>query len=212
MILNLLYQGLIIVLLLTFSFGPAFFALINIGIKSGYKAGSMLALGVVLSDLLLCIGICILVYFGSENLLQSEKAQNISALIGGIILILFGAAYFFKKSAATNSTIEIEKVPSRIRLIVKGFLLNLFNPSVWFLWLANVATIGKTLSYSLPKMVIFFLITLGAVLGIELGKVYLAEKIKHYLTPRMMHITNYVTGAALIIFGVVLIYQHYFAH
>jgi len=207
MILNLLYQGLIIVLLLTFSFGPAFFALINIGIKSGYKQGSMLALGVVLSDLCVCLGICLLVYFGSENLLQSEKAQHISGFIGGGILIVFGGAYFFKKNEKTEATIVIEKIPSRFSLIAKGFLLNLFNPSVWFLWLANVAAISKTVEFSLPKMIVFFLITLGAVLGIELGKVYLAEKIKHFLTPRMMHITNYVTGAALVIFGVVLIYK-----
>ena len=47
MILSLIYQAVIIIILLTFSFGPAFFALINTGIKFGYRTGSFLAMGVV---------------------------------------------------------------------------------------------------------------------------------------------------------------------
>ena len=53
---------------------------------------------------------------------------------------------------------------------------------------------------------------LTAVLFVELAKVYLANKIKHILTDRLMTVVNYITGTALIIFGLVLIYNHYFAN
>lgn len=212
MILSLIYQGIIIIILLTFSFGPAFFSLINTGIKYGYKPGSLLALGVVLSDFFLCLLICILVHFGLANLLHSEKAQTFSSIIGGIILIVFGAFYFKKHITKTEETIDLDyQGPHPFLMILKGFVLNLFNPAVWFLWLANVTAISKTLEYSLFKMILFFSIVLGCVLLVELAKVSLAGKIKHYLTDKIMTTVNYITGTALIIFGLLLIYNHYFS-
>ena len=209
---GLFYQGFIILLLMTFSFGPAFFSLINTGIKHGYKQGSLLAIGVVFSDFFLCTTMCMLVYFGAVNLLHSEKAQTFSAIVGGIILIVFGAFYFKKHVSKADESIEVDyKHPHPMMMITKGFLINFFNPTVWFLWLGYVTAVSKTLDYSLIKMIIFFSIVLGAILCVELTKVFLAEKIKVYLTDKLMTIINYVTGTILIIFGLVLIYNHFFA-
>lgn len=211
MILSLIYQAIVIILLLTFSFGPAFFALINTGIKFGYRTGSFLAIGVVLSDFFLCLLVCVLVHFGMANLLHSEKAQTFFAIIGGIILIVFGAFFFKKMPVKTDDVIDIEnQLPSPKLMLLKGFFLNLFNPTVWLLWLANVTAISKTLDYSMVKMIVFFSIVLGAVLAVELFKVKLAGKIKNYLTNKIMTIVNYITGSALMIFGLILIYNHYF--
>ncbi len=211
MILSLTYQAIVIILLLTFSFGPAFFALINTGIKFGYRTGSFLAIGVVMSDFFLCLLVCVLVHFGMANLLHSEKTQTFFAIIGGIILIVFGAFFFKKIPVKTDDVIDIEnKLPSPRLMFFKGFFLNLFNPTVWLLWLANVTAISKTFEYSMVKMVLFFSIVLGAVLAVELFKVKLAGKIKNYLTNRIMMIVNYITGTALMIFGLILIYNHYF--
>jgi threonine/homoserine/homoserine lactone efflux protein len=95
-------------------------------------------------------------------------------------------------------------------MVLKGFLINLFNPAVWFLWLGNVTAISKTLEYSLVNMILFFSVVLAAVLFVELAKISLAEKIKIYLTDKLMTIINYITGTVLIIFGFVLIYNHFF--
>jgi threonine/homoserine/homoserine lactone efflux protein len=211
MVLSLIYQGLIIVLLLTFSFGPGFFSLINTGIKYGYRPGSLLAIGIVLSDLFLCLTICLVVRLGAINLLHSEKAQTFSAIIGGVILIAFGTFYFRKPPAKKDTTIVIEyQAPHPFLMILKGFVINLFNPAVWFLWLGNVTALSKSLDYSFVKMIIFFSIVLACTLAVELTKVHLAGKIKRYLTERLMRIVNYTTGSALIIFGLVLIYNHFF--
>jgi threonine/homoserine/homoserine lactone efflux protein len=208
---SLIYQGFIIVLLLTFSFGPGFFSLINTGIKYGYKPGSLLAIGIVLSDLFLCLAICLVVRLGAINLLHSEKAQTFSAIIGGVILIAFGTFYFRKHTTKKEVTIDVGyQSPHPSLMILKGFVINLFNPTVWFLWLGNVTALSKTLDYSFVKMIIFFSIILGITLIVELTKVYLAGKIKRYLTDRLMTIVNYITGSALVIFGLVLIYNHFF--
>jgi len=208
---SLIYQALIIIFLLTISFGPAFFALINTGIKYGYKPGAWLAVGIIASDFFLAIIICLLVHYGGINLLHSEKAQKFASIIGGIILIVFGAFYFQKHVSKTDESIDIGyQSPHPSLMLLKGFFLNLFNPTVWFLWIGNVTAISKTLEYSFAKMSMFFSIVLMCTLFVELAKVYLAEKIKNYLTDKLMTMINYITGSMLVIFGLVLIYNHYF--
>ena len=211
MILSLIYQTIIIVLLLTFSFGPAFFALINTGIKHGYKPGSLLAAGVVFSDLFVCLIVIFMVHFGAINFLQDEKNQRFAGILAGIILVVFGAFYFKKPVTKSEESIEIQ-APSPFVLLLKGFFLNLFNPAVWFLWLGNVTAVGKSFEYSVFKMIIYFSVVLGLVLLVELFKVFLAGKIKKFLTDKIMHTVNYITGTLLIVFGIVLIYNHFFEH
>jgi len=211
LILGLIYNAIILITLLAFSFGPAFFALINTGIKYGYRTGSFLAIGVVLSDFFLCMMVCMLVYFGMANLLHSSETQTFFAIIGGVVLIVFGAFFFKKQPVKTDEVIDMEnQLPSPKFMLLKGFFLNLFNPSVWLLWLANVTAVSKVMDYSLPKMILFFSLVLSTVLAVELFKVKLAGKIKNYLTDRIMTVVNYATGVALIIFGLILIYNHYF--
>lgn len=212
MALSLIYQTFIIVLLLTFSFGPAFFALINTGIRYGHRTASLLAIGVVLSDFVVCILIIFLVHFGATNLIQDEKSQRFMGIMAGIILIVFGALHFREPvENGKDATIEI-KVPSANMMVFKGFFLNSLNPTVWLLWLGNVTAVGKTLSYSIINMIVYFSITLGLVLLVEIGKVSAANKLKKVLTAKIMHRVNVITGSLLMVFGVVLIYNHFFEH
>ena len=209
MVISLIYQTIIIVLLLTFSFGPAFFALINTGIKHGYKTGSLLATGIVLSDFFLCVLIILLVHYGATNFINNEKNQRFMGILAGLLLVVFGTLYFKKPVAKGDESIELKK-PSSILMLLKGFFLNLFNPAVWILWLGNVTAVSKTLRYSVINMILYFGVTLGLVLMIELGKVTAAGKLKKFLTNKIMHRVNIITGVLLVAFGVGLVYTHYF--
>ena len=207
---SLIYSTIAIVLLLTFSFGPAFFALINTGINKGYKAGSLLAVGVVLSDFCVCILIILLVHFGLTNFIQDEKSQRFMGILAGIILVVYGVVHF-KIPDKENGDAAIEvKSPSGLSMILKGFFLNCLNPAVWLLWLGNVTGVSKLLKYKVLNMIIYFSITLGLVLLVELAKVSAAGKLKRILTPKIMYIVNVITGSLLVIFGLVLIYNHFF--
>lgn len=194
---------------MAFSFGPAFFALLNTSIKHGAKEGGLLATGVVLSDLFVCVLVIYLVGLGATNLIQDEKNQHFMGLLAGLILVVFGSFYFKKPVKVTDETIEL-KSPSAKSLILKGFFLNLVNPAVWLLWLGNITAISKTLSYSLIKMFIYFGITLGLVWAVEVLKANMASKIKRYLTAKTMRTINIITGILLVLFGLALIYNHYF--
>jgi threonine/homoserine/homoserine lactone efflux protein len=209
LILSLIYQTIVIVLLLTFSFGPAFFALINTGITHGYKTGSLLAVGVVVSDFIVCLLIILLVHLGASNFIQDEKSQRFMGILAGIVLIVFGALHFKQPVPKTADTVDLH-LPSATYMLAKGFLLNSLNPAVWLLWLGNVTAVSKTLSYSIVRMIVYFSITLGIVLLVEMAKVFVSGKLKQVLTSRIMYIINIITGGLLIIFGLVLIYNHYF--
>lgn len=209
MIFSLISQTFVIVLLLTFSFGPAFFALINTGITHGYKSGSLLAFGVVASDFVVSMLIILLIHFGASNFIHDEKSQRFMGILAGIILIVFGAVHFRQPLPKEDQSIQIA-VPSARAMVFKGFLLNCLNPAVWLLWLGNVTAISKTLHYKVINMVLYFSITLGLVLLVELGKVAVAGKLKKILTQKTMYIVNVITGGLLVIFGLVLIYNHFF--
>jgi len=209
LVLSLTYQTIVIVLLLTFSFGPAFFALINTGITHGYKTGSLLAVGVVASDFVLSMLIILLIHFGASNFIHDEKSQRFMGILAGIILIVFGAVHFRQPIPKKDESVPII-APSAQAMIFKGFLLNCLNPAVWLLWLGNITAVSKTLHYKVLNMMVYFSITLGLVLLVELGKVSVAGKLKQILTPKTMYIINIVTGGLLVIFGLVLIYNHYF--
>ncbi|HQQ93002.1 MAG TPA: LysE family transporter [Bacteroidia bacterium] len=209
MILSLIYQTIIIILLLSFSFGPSFFALINTGIKYGYKTGSLLAVGILLSDFLVCLLIIILVDLGAANLIDNEKNQRFMGIMAGLVLLVFGVLYFREPLSRKNESIDIV-LPSAGAMLIKGFLLNLLNPAVWLLWLGNVTAVSKSLNYSIVNMILYFGLTLGLVLMVELAKVSAANRLKKILTQKTMHLIHNITGVLLIIFGLILIYNHYF--
>lgn len=210
MIVTLISQTIIIVLLISFSFGPAFFALINTGIKYGYKIGSILAIGIVASDFLLCVLIILLIHLGATNYIHDEKTQRFMGILAGVILIIFGAFYFRRPVQEENSDSMNFQKPSVVGTLLKGFFLNSLNPSVWLLWLTNVTAVSKTLDYNIYSMLFYFGVTLGGILLIEFAKAYAANKLKKILTLKIMQTVNLTTGVLLIIFGVVLIYEHYF--
>lgn len=207
---SLIYQTVVIVILLSFSFGPAFFALLNTSIKHGSKEGSLLAIGVVLSDLFVCLLVIYLISLGATRYIQDEKNQRFMGIMAGVLLVVFGSFYFKKPVKKSEDTIELAS-PSTKNLILKGFFLNLLNPAVWLLWLGNVTAVSKTFDYSVIKMLIYFGITLGLVLTVEIFKASLASKIKRYLTEKLMRMFNYTTGVLLIAFGIGLMYKHYFS-
>ncbi len=214
MILSLIYQTIIITILLTFSFGPSFFSLLNYSIKKGFKVSAILATGVVASDLFICLLNVLLVHLGMAQLLNDPKNQRFAAILAGIILIVFGAFYFKKPTPKIEDGQEL-LIPNSIDsnhalLFLKGFVINLFNPTVWLLWLGNVTIISRVFDNKFINILIYFIMLNGVVLAIELYKIHLGNKLKKFLNDRVVHITNQITGVALIIFGIVLIYNYYF--
>lgn len=234
-----IYEGIILGLILAFSFGPGFFALINTGIKYGFKSGAALAIGIFLSDLALVLLIFVLLSFGAQGVLNDPKSQSFIGVVGGIVLIVYGSFNLFSKPPKTDAQIDDangvthlnieadiqvpgekkimdripkpkDNLPHPFLLGVKGFFINLLNPFVWIFWMATATTVGSKFEFSTLKIMVFFTFTLGVVLSTDLLKAFVSFKIKRFLTPRLMKIVNIISGVILIAFGFYLIYKIYF--
>ena len=88
-ILNGLFFGLIFI----FSFGPAFFSLIQTSVQKGFKRAIFLAIGISLSD----VCFASLALMGVSSLLEDPKIKLWIGLIGSIVLLAYGLYNWFKK-------------------------------------------------------------------------------------------------------------------
>jgi threonine/homoserine/homoserine lactone efflux protein len=209
-----IYEGVLLGLFLAFSIGPSFFALINTGISYGFKSGAFLALGIFFSDLFFVLVTVGLIEYGMADLLTNPRHQAFLGVVGGIVLIVYGAFHFVGKQGkadAGETVIDIKSPRLRI-LFIKGFFLNMFNPFVWIFWIATTTAISSKYEFHISRIIIFFASALSVVIATDLLKTFVAHKIKQMLNAQMLLNVRHVSGGLLMIFGMYLIYKVFFMH
>lgn len=189
-------------LLLSFLVGPIFFVLIETSLKRGIKPALALDLGVLLSDVLYII----LAYNFSSFLLSLKKHENILSGCGGLIFIGFGLFSMLKIQKGDPLHEEANKYGAKdyFRFFMKGFLLNMFNPSVIFYWL-GLFLFGGQFGFTENEMLVFFISILVSFFSIDLLKIVGAGQLKNFMTDARLVKVNRVIGMILIIFGAVMI-------
>jgi len=208
-----IYEGILLGLFLAFSIGPSFFALINTGINYGFKSGAALAFGIFFSDLFFVMVTVSLIHFGMSDLLTDPKHQAFMGVIGGIVLIVYGAFHFVNKNIKVDEENKPEiKTPKYYVLLIKGFFLNMFNPFVWIFWIATTTAISSKYEFHLYRIIIFFVSVLCVVICSDLLKTFVANKIKKILNAKMLVNIRHISGGLLIVFGLYLIYKVFFLH
>lgn len=201
--LQTLVKGIVLGFTVAVMLGPAFFTLIQTSIHRGFKSGVLLAVGIFLSDLALVV-LCAL---GASQIVYEPKQKMILGIVGGVILIIFGAFTFTRKvQIETDDNKEPLKGPKPITFVLKGFFLNFANPFIWIFWIGVVGAVTSTYSESKnnESMVIFLMGTLGTILATDVLKSFVANKIKTILKPHFMTWVNRLVGISLIVFGVYL--------
>lgn len=209
-----IYEGILLGLFLAISIGPAFFALINTGISYGFKSGAALAFGIFFSDLFFVLVTVALIKFGMSDLLTNPRHQAFLGVVGGIVLIVYGAFQFVgnqNKTDAGETVIDIKSPRLRL-LLIKGFFLNMFNPFVWIFWIATTTAISSKYEFNISRIIIFFSSALIMVIATDLLKTFVADKIKRMLNARMLLNIRHVSGGLLMVFGMYLIYKVFFMH
>jgi threonine/homoserine/homoserine lactone efflux protein len=195
-------QGFIFGMALCFSLGPAFFGLIQTSLKYGYGHGIAMAIGIFTSDLIYLL----LAFFGISGWLMDDKYAIPVGITGGVLLMVYGVVQFVKKpkvQAMEGGSTE-SKTPCGT-MALKGFLMNVFNPFVIFLWIGAISIASTKFNNSGSLMITFFTSTLATVLGTDILKALASHKIKGYLTENMIHRVNQAAGIIMIISGIVLI-------
>lgn len=190
-------KGMGVGLILSLLTGPVFFALIQTSIEKGFKAGASLASGVFLSDLFYIL----IIYYGAKNVVIEEKYSIILGWVGGGFLIGIGIYYLLKK--ATEPKLEIEKI-RHSGYLLKGFLMNTLNPFVILYWIGIISYLSIS-DKETNSQFGFFAATLLTILSSDVLKSYIASKLRHVISSRVIKWLNRIAGVALIIFGLRMI-------
>ena len=185
--------------------GPVFFMLIQTSILKGARAAIMFNVGVILGD----IAFIVIAYLGSRHLLEKIKDDPRLFFIGGLILVIYGMITYFdksnKKEAEVKPLIEIPISNNYLKLLFKGFFLNFINIGVLAFWLGLILVIGPTLDMNPNHIFWYFTTIILSYFITDLGKIFLAKKLKSKLTPLVVYKIKKTMGIMLLIFGVGLL-------
>ena len=190
---------------MAFMIGPVFFTLIQTSILKGARAAISFDLGVVLSDL----SFILIAYYGSRSLLEKIKDDPRIFFISGFVLIIYGLITYLEKEKkkevlASAKALNIGIKNNYLRLFFKGFFLNFINVGVLAFWLGIVLVIGPILKMDQPSIFCYFGTILTSYFFTDLGKIFLAKKLKTKMTPLVINQTKKIMGIILIFCGVFL--------
>ena len=196
-----------IVLSLFFSFGPAFFGLIQNSIEHGFRRAMAFAVGISLSDVV----VVFLMLTVLRNVDMTAVMHNVYvALIGGAGIAAMGVYTFRKKGHVRRDKngrlrlISDGKV-GRSHILLHGFLLNFLNPFIWVYWISLITLLSGEVGLDGTERYVFFAGLLVATLGCDLLKCRLASLLQQMFTPRVMIGFNKTTGVVLVAFGIYMV-------
>ncbi|MEM7102145.1 MAG: LysE family transporter [Bacteroidota bacterium] len=199
---KLILEGISLGLLLSIMVGPIFFAMSQLAIERGFRAGMTLNLGVWLSD----VAYILVVYFGLQQFADGPHFKVVMGTIGGSILMLFGIGMIVSKvkvGADYQSSMK-----DYWSYFMKGVAINTVNPFVFFLWI-GVTTAMIDRDMSREQCLIYFCSIMFTVAFIDVLKTYLAKKIRDFLKVHHLVWVRRISGIGLIVFGVYIILRVY---
>ena len=192
-----------LVLSLFFSFGPAFFGLMQNSIHYGYRRGAAFEIGVNSSDIII-VGLMLTLL---KNVDMATVVRNPwVASIGGAVVIMLGIMSLRRKPVKRDGKMLVSGTVPRIRqLMMQGFALNFCNPTVWIYWITIITFISGEMGLTLGERYAFFISLLLTELGVGLLKCRLASLLQSVLSDKVMNLVNKVVGMVLIGVGIFLI-------
>lgn len=199
-------KGVLLGLFMAISVGPTLFAVIRYNMHHSYKAGIAFILGVSFSDIIYVV----LANIATNWLQFLEDHQRTVGYIGSGLFIIMGLGSLFKKykpkRPKQGKALDIS-AGAYFKIWGTGFLMNALNPAVILLWVgAAISVAGATI----PPRIVFFGVCLAIVLGFDMLKVFLADKIRRQLTLRRIMYLNRISAICILIFGFLLLAKVYF--
>lgn len=198
---DIILRGTLLGLFVAISVGPTLFAVIRYSMHHTYKAGIAFVLGVSISDILYVS----LSMIATEWLAFLKDHQHVIGYIGAGLFIIMGLYQFLKKykpkKPKREGHVDVSS-STYFKIIGSGFLLNTLNPAVVILWMGASITVAE---YTIAQKLLFFGVCLGLVLGIDFCKVFLAEKIRNWLTLRKIMYLNKISALCIMLFGIILL-------
>ena len=188
--------------LLCFTFGPAFFRLIQTSIDTGVKRGLLIAFGVTMADAFLFF----VALFGTSFLPEIKYFDSYISVVGATLLFILGFISIFKQQ--TQIVYPTSKLGSFLYYFTSGLLLNLLNPSNYVAVFATSAyLIAK--GFDLNERIVFFMVSLLATMTAESLIAFYAHKMKRIITPKVLKRINQVAGSIFIGSGLFILWNQF---
>jgi threonine/homoserine/homoserine lactone efflux protein len=197
-----IFYGFLYGFILCFTFGPAFFRLIQTSIDNGFKRGVLIALGVTIADAILMF----FAVFGTSYLPDIQYFDTIISVIGATLLFILGFISLFKQQS--QLVYPTSKFGSFLYYFTSGLFLNLLNPSNYLALFATSAYLvakGMTLN----ERIVFFLFSLTATMVAESMIAFYAQKMKRLLTGKVLKRINQVAGLIFIGSGLLILWKQF---
>ncbi|MEN0006776.1 MAG: LysE family translocator [Bacteroidota bacterium] len=202
---ELLFEGIKMGFVLAILVGPLFFALVQTGVEEGARAGIVVGTGIWVSD----FSYIVLVYSSLafiQKVSEGESFELWVGIAGSIILTFFGLGTLLSKPPQLELGAEgIVKRTPYYKLWLKGFLINSVNPFTIFFWVGLMSTVLIRDNISGQGALIFFGGLFGTIVLTDIAKVLLAKRIRRWMQYHHILWLRRVSGAALLVFGVVLL-------
>lgn len=196
-------EGILFGLTLSILMGPIFIALTQSSIERGYQAGLAVGAGIWISDFLFIVLTYEFVH-RITHIIDGEYFQLVMGIIGGVVLISFGLYSILSKYKELDRS-KISGAKSYIQYFIKGFLINTINPFTFIFWISVITTYVLSRNISGWESLAFLGSILFVIIITDSLKVFLAQLLRKRLTGRHMLWINRIAGAALTVFGVLLI-------
>ena len=193
---------------MSFMMGPVFFTLLETSISKGFRAALSFDLGVILADVMFIT----ISYYGSVSILKKIQNDPRIFLIGGVVLVLYGAFTIFNKKTKniiTDEELVVVENNNYLGLFVKGFFLNTINFGVLAFWLAIVLAVSSNFLMDGSKVFRYFALMIIAFLCTDLIKILAAKQLKKRMTPVIMRKVRHTLGVFFILFGIALATKRY---
>ncbi|WP_443946224.1 LysE family translocator [Pedobacter sp. AW1-32] len=188
----------------SFLTGPVFFAMIKTSIERGFMAGFSLAIGVIISDVILIS----IVLFGSQFFEYKSEFDKYVGTIGGAFLLAVGIYYLLSKISIHYETNKLKKI-NRSNYILKGFLMCILTPSTLMFWIIVSGIISVKLNNMLNEKLVCFVIAMATQLSIDGAKSFYSSKLRYKIKEDNLKTLNKVAGVVIIFFAIWLIVKTY---
>jgi amino acid exporter len=198
MIFKVILTGIGVGLVLSVITGPVFFALLKTSVEKGFRAGTALALGVFLSDVFYVA----LTYFSTKVSDFESYWQPKIAIVGSVMLVGIGTYYLVR-----NTKINFKEVSTAgtTGYLVKGFMMNFFNPFVFIYWLSIFSIFSLKDEFTKLDTTVFFATTLATIVTSDILKAWLASRWRHLISDKLFWWLNRIAGFCILGFGIRMI-------
>jgi threonine/homoserine/homoserine lactone efflux protein len=187
LMLSAIIHWVLVWLLLAIMVWPVFLALMSVTLTQGVKKAYWFMSGNALSDM----SIALLVYNGIVIRWGKNSAgSDIIGVLGGCVFIIYGIYLFAKKETKKDIAIDTKSKSRHLRNIptlVKGFVMNSLNPSIFIFWITILTQFIKR--YHHPSNLdtkIFIVCVLLTFFATDIIKIHSANRLLEKITVKNM--------------------------